>query len=78
MCKCKNYPNSHGENVKSSETSMKRKRYQQMDLPCSKKFASDSGEDVAHVLWSNFETLVVNWVVVYHTQNQIMTPTRSA
>ena len=34
-----------------------------MDLPCSKKFASSSSEDVAHGVWSNFETLVVNKIV---------------
>ena len=36
----------------------------QTDLPCSKKFASDIGEDVAHGAWSNFETLTVNEIVV--------------
>ena len=36
----------------------------QMDIPCSKKFASNSGEDIAHGVWSNFETLVVHEIVV--------------
>ena len=35
----------------------------QVDITCSKKFASDSGEDISHGVWSNFETLVVNEIV---------------
>lgn len=65
-CKCKNCNNPHGKRVKPSETSTKRKRHRhtlQMDLPCSKKFASDSGEDIADGVWSQFETLVVNEIV---------------
>ena len=53
--------NPHVQRVKSSETPTRKKRYShtlQMDLPCSKKFASDSGEDVVHGAWSNYEIVV--------------------
>ena len=67
MCRCKNCNNPHGQRVKSSEAPTRKKRHRhtlQTDLPCSKKFASDVGEDVAHGAWSNFETLMVNEIVL--------------
>ena len=66
MCKCKNCKNPHGQRLKVSETSTRKKRHRhmlQVDIPCSKKFASDSGEDISHGVWWNFETLVVNEIV---------------
>ena len=58
MCKCKDCKNPHGQRLKASETSTRKKRHchmLQVDLPCTKKFASDSGEDNAHGMWSSFK-----------------------
>ncbi len=66
LCRCKHCNNPHGQRIKSSEPSTRQKRHRhtlQIDLPCSKKFAFDSGEEVALGVWSKFETLVLYEIV---------------
>lgn len=61
-CRCKNCNNPHGQKP-FTPPDCKRKRHShslQLEIPSSKKFAVERGEDLPVKIWSTFETIVLS------------------
>lgn len=65
QCRCVNCRNPNGARIpvkKSIDGRVKRKHAFQVDIPQSKKFAQERGEETSHGIWSNFESIVLEQV----------------
>ena len=68
QCSCKGCANPHGARIPSPKKQKRKRRLHslQTDIPTSKRFAVERGESLSNGSWSDFESIVLEEIMMHH------------